>query len=117
MVILPILQRHELPMLQILTDRGTEYCGRAEKHDYQLYLALNDIDHTKTKAQSPQNNGICERFHKTILQGFYQITFRKKLYTDLENLQVDLVEWLVYYNDQCLAGLLHCRSSYLSQFT
>jgi hypothetical protein len=48
--VLPFFQRHELPMLRILTDRGTEYCGRAEKHDYQLYLALNDIDHTKTKA-------------------------------------------------------------------
>jgi transposase InsO family protein len=98
--VLPFFERHELPMLRILTDRGTEYCGRAEKHDYQLYLALNDIDHTKTKAKSPQTNGICERFHKTILQEFYQVTFRKKLYTDLESLQVDLDEWLVYYNEQ-----------------
>ncbi len=58
-------------MLRILTDRGTEYCGRVEQHDYQLYLAINDIDHTKTKVMSPQTNGICERFHKTILQKFY----------------------------------------------
>jgi transposase InsO family protein len=98
--VLPFFERHDLPMLRILTDRGTEYCGRAEKHDYQLYLALNDIDHTKTKARSPQTNGICERFHKTILQEFYQVTFRKKLYTDLESLQLDLDEWLMYYNEQ-----------------
>ncbi|MES9971731.1 MAG: IS481 family transposase [Candidatus Thiodiazotropha sp.] len=98
--VLPFFERHELPMLRILTDRGTEYCGSTEKHDYQLYLALNDIDHTKTKAKSPQTNGICERFHKTILQEFYQITFRKKLYTDLESLQLDLDEWLMYYNEQ-----------------
>lgn len=71
---------NKLPLLRILTDRGTEYCGKAEKHDYQLYLALNDIDHTKTKVKSPQTNGICERFQKTVLQKFYQITFRKKLY-------------------------------------
>ena len=77
-------------MLRILTDRGTEYCGKVEQHDYELYLAVNDIDHTKTKAASPQTNGICERFHKTILQEFYQITFRKKLYSSLEELQVDL---------------------------
>ena len=95
-----IFERHELPMLRILTDRGTEYCGKAEQHDYQLYLALNDIDHTKTKAKSPQTNGICERFHKTILDEFYKVTFRKKLYTDLEGLQHDLDEWLVYYNEQ-----------------
>lgn len=98
--VLPFFAEHELPMLRILTDRGTEYCGRVEQHDYQLYLAVNDIDHTKTKAMSPQTNGICERFHKTILNEFYQITFRKKLYSSLEELQKDLDEWLNYYNNE-----------------
>ena len=78
--VLPLFEHHELPMLRMLTDRGTEYCGRADQHDYELYLALNDIDHTRTKARSPQTNGICERFHKTVLQEFYQVAFRKKLY-------------------------------------
>jgi transposase InsO family protein len=100
--VLPFFERHDLPMLCILTDRGTEYCGRAEKQDYQLYLALNDIDHTKTKAKSPQTNGICERFHKTILRVFYLITFRKKLYIYLESFQFDLDEWLMYYNSLCM---------------
>ncbi|KHT38968.1 IS481 family transposase [Pectobacterium brasiliense] len=97
--VLPFYESQGLPMLRILTDRGTEYCGRVEHHDYQLYLALSDIDHTKTKAMSPQTNGICERFHKTILQEFYQVTFRKKLYVDLDTLQSDLDEWLEYYNN------------------
>lgn len=98
--VLPFFDQHQLPMLRILTDRGTEYCGRMDQHDYQLYLAINDIDHTKTKAQSPQTNGICERFHKTILQEFYQVTFRKKLYGKLEELQKDLDEWIKYYNNE-----------------
>lgn len=98
--VLPFFDQNELPMLRILTDRGTEYCGRMDQHDYQLYLAINDIDHTKTKAQSPQTNGICERFHKTILQEFYQVTFRKKLYVTLEELQKDLDEWIKYYNNE-----------------
>ncbi len=98
--VLPFFDHHELPLLRILTDRGTEYCGRMDQHDYQLYLAINDIDHTKTKAQSPQTNGICERFHKTILQEFYQVTFRKKLYVTLEELQKDLDEWIKYYNNE-----------------
>ena len=97
--VLPFFAQEELPMLRILTDRGTEYCGRVEQHDYQLYLALNDIDHTKTKAMSPQTNGICERFHKTILNEFYQVAFRKKIYSSLEELQKDLDEWLNYYNN------------------
>ena len=96
--VLPFYDEHQLPLLRILTDRGTEYCGKAETHDYQLYLAINDIDHTKTKAKSPQTNGICERFHKTILQEFYQVTFRKKIYRDIETLQVDLDQWIDKYN-------------------
>lgn len=98
--VLPFFGQNHLPMLRILTDRGTEYCGRMDQHDYQLYLAINDIDHTKTRAQSPQTNGICERFHKTILQEFYQVTFRKKLYVTLEELQKDLDEWIKYYNNE-----------------
>jgi len=98
--VLPFFEAQKLPMLRILTDRGTEYCGKQETHDYQLYLAVNDIDHTKTKARSPQTNGICERFHKTILQEFYQVTFRKKIYRDIETLQTDLDEWLEYYNNE-----------------
>jgi transposase InsO family protein len=98
--VLPFFSDEQLPMLRILTDRGTEYCGRAETHDYQLYLAINDIEHTKTKVRSPQTNGICERFHKTILQEFYQVALRKKLYNDLGSLQKDLDEWLDYYNNE-----------------
>jgi len=98
--VLPYFEENGLPILRILTDRGTEYCGRVDHHDYQLYLAINDIDHTKTKAMSPQTNGICERFHKTILNEFYQITFRIKLYTNTEDLQKDLDVWVDYYNDE-----------------
>ncbi len=98
--VLPFFVSQELPMLRILTDRGTEYCGRVDHHDYQLYLAINDIDHTKTKAMSPQTNGICERFHKTILNEFYQVTFRKKLYSSMEDLQKDLDVWIEEYNNE-----------------
>lgn len=98
--VLPFYEQHDLPLLRVLTDRGTEYCGKAEQHDYQLYLAVNDIEHTKTRARSPQTNGICERFHKTILQEFYQVTFRKKIYSDIESLQADLDNWIAYYNTE-----------------
>ena len=72
----------------------------SREHAIQHYLALNDIDHTKIKAKSPQTNGIYERFHKTILDEFYKVTFRKKLYADLESLQQDLDGWLLYYNQE-----------------
>lgn len=98
--VLPFFEQHRVGLLRMLTDRGTEYCGKLDRHDYELYLAVNDIEHTKTKARHPQTNGICERFHKTILQEFYQVTFRKKLYQTVDELQIDLDAWLTYYNEQ-----------------
>ena len=98
--VLPFYEEQDLPVLRILTDRGTEYCGKAESHDYQLFLAVNDIEHTRTKARHPQTNGICERFHKTVLQEFYQVTFRKKLYRSIDELQIDLDEWIDSYNNE-----------------
>ena len=92
--VLPWFQEHDVPLLRILPDRGTEYCGLVENHAYQLYLALEDIDHSKTKVPHPQTNGICERFHKTIKEEFYNITFRKKIYHTLEELQIDLDLWI-----------------------
>lgn len=81
-------------VLRIMTDSGTEYCGQADKQDFQLFLAINDIDHTKTKVRSPQTNGICERFHKTVLWEFYQVAFRKKLCDSINALQADMNDWI-----------------------
>jgi len=96
--VLPFFEQQDVSLLRILTDRGTEYCGSIKHHEYQLYLAIENIDHSKTKARSPQSNGICERLHRTMQDEFYQIAFRKKLYNSLEELQADLDEWLEYYN-------------------
>jgi transposase InsO family protein len=98
--VLPFFQEQGMGMLRILTDRGTEFCGKAEQHDYELFLAVNEIEHTKTKARHPQTNGICERFHKTVLQEFYQVTFRKNIYRSIEELQIDLDAWIDHYNTE-----------------
>jgi transposase InsO family protein len=75
--VIPFFDKYGIPILRVLTDRGTEFCGKPDKHDYELFLALNDIDHTKTKAKNPQTNGICERFHKTMLEEFYPESAQK----------------------------------------
>ena len=92
---IPFFDEHEIRVDRILTDRGTEYCGAHDRHEYELYLAVEDIDHTRTKVKSPQTNGICERFHKTLLDEFYRVAFRKKLYDTPDALQADLDEWMV----------------------
>jgi transposase InsO family protein len=96
--VLPWYEEQSVRLLRILTDRGTEYNGSIENHEYQLYLAIEDIDHSKTKARHPQTNGICERFHRTIKEEFYDIAFRKKVYRSLDELQTDLDQWMAYYN-------------------
>jgi transposase InsO family protein len=106
--VLPFFEQQEIPLLRVLTDRGTEYCGSLQHHEYELYLAIENIDHTKTKARHPQTNGICERFHRTVQDEFYAVAFRKKIYNSLEELQADLDEWLEQYNRERTHTGKHC---------
>ena len=71
----------------------------ARRHEYELYLAVENIDHSRTKTKSPQTNGIVERFHKTMLDEFYRIAFRKRIYATIDELQTDLDGWLTEYNE------------------
>ncbi|MFC2092083.1 IS481 family transposase [Elusimicrobiota bacterium] len=97
--VLPFFDSKDIPLLRTLTDRGTEYCGVRENHPYQLFLYLNDIEHTRTKARNPQTNGCTERFNQTLLDEFYSVAFRKKVYTTLEDIQEDLDAFLFEYNN------------------
>jgi transposase InsO family protein len=98
--VVPFFDEREVRLSRVLTDRGTEYCGNPEHHEYELYLAIEDIDHSRTKTKSPQTNGIAERFHKTVLDEFYRVAFRKKLYASIEELQNDLDLWIKNYNEE-----------------
>lgn len=97
--VIPFFEENEIPLLRILTDRGTEFKG-APGHEYELYLDLEGIEHSKTKVRHPQSNGICERLNRTIKEEFYSVAFRKKLYDNLEALQADLDQWIEYYNTE-----------------
>jgi hypothetical protein len=113
--VLPMYEADNIPLMRILTDRGTEYCGNREHHEYQLYLAIEDIDHSKTKAKSPQTNGICERFHRTMQDEFYAIAFRKKIYKSIEELQQDVDVWLEFYNNERTHSGKYCYGKTLMQ--
>ncbi len=98
--VIPFFDEQQIPLLRMLTDRGTEYCGKKETHAYTLYLNLEDIEHSKTKAYSPQTNGICERFHKTMKTECFDVMFRRKIYDSLEAIQADMDRWLEFYNQE-----------------
>lgn len=107
--VLPFFDQYNIPLLRVLTDRGTEYCGRKENHPFQLFLYLNDIEHTKTKARHPQTNGITERFNQTILDEFYTVYFRKKVYSSLDDIQNDLDKFLESYNTKRTNQGKYCK--------
>jgi transposase InsO family protein len=98
--VVPFFDAQEVKLCRVLTDRGTEYCGSPEHHEYELYLAVEDVDHSRTKTKSPQTNGIVERFHKTVLNEFYRVAFRKRIYGSVAELQSDLDAWIGSYNEE-----------------
>jgi len=106
--VLPFFEEQQIPLLRILTDRGTEYKGKPEHHEYELYLQIEGIEHSKTQVRHPQSNGICERLHRTMQEEFYAVAFRKKLYENITEMQRDLDEWMKFYNNERVHSGRYC---------
>ena len=96
--VLPFYEEHDVEIEHLLTDNGREYCGRPVGHPFELYLAIQQIAHRRTDIGSPETNGFCERFHRTVKEEFYAVAFRKTFYESLEQLQRDLDEYVAFYN-------------------
>jgi transposase InsO family protein len=96
---LPFYKNLGLTVQAVLTDNGREFCGK-DTHPYEIYLALNDIEHRRTQVRHPQTNGFVERFNRTVLDEFFRSAFRTKFYESVETLQNDLDVWLVHYNTE-----------------
>jgi len=47
-----------------LSDNGREFCGRPDRHPYELFLEPEGIEHRKTNVRRPQSHGIVARFHR-----------------------------------------------------
>lgn len=107
--VLPFFEEHGIKVQRVLTDRGTEYCGKEQTHAYELFLGLNEIEHTCTKTKHPQTNGICERFHQTCSNEFYKIAFRKKMYRSMQELQEDLDVFIKDYNENRTHQGMRCK--------
>jgi transposase InsO family protein len=97
--VLPFYAERGLQVSAILTDNGREFCGTAA-HPDELYLALNDLEHRRTKVRHPQTNGFVERFQLTIKEEFFGVTLRETVYESVAALQAALDTWLTYYNTE-----------------
>lgn len=96
---LPFYAERGLAVEKVLTDNGREFCG-TEAHPFELYLALTDIEHRRTKVRHPQTNGFVERFHRTVKEEFFEVALRETFYDSVDALQADLDRWLVHYNTE-----------------
>jgi len=96
--VLPFYEEHQVEVQHLLTDHGREFCGRALHHPFELFLAISQIEHRRTEVASPETNGFCERFHRTVKEEFFQVAFRRTLYESLDQLQLDLDRYLEFYN-------------------
>jgi transposase InsO family protein len=97
--VLPFYAERGIAVGAILTDNGREFCG-TDTHPFELYLALNDVEHRKTRVRRPQTNGFVERFHRTVLDEFFRTSLRDALFDSLEELQARLDAWLHHYNNE-----------------
>ena len=97
---LPFFEEHDVKVQTILSDNGREYCGRPDKHPYELFLQLEEIEHRTTKVGRPQSNGFIERFHRTLLEEHLRIKGRTTWYESVAEMQKDLDAYLETYNRQ-----------------
>jgi hypothetical protein len=107
--VLPFFESENMALLRILTGRGTEYYGSIETHPYQLFLHLNEVEHSRTKVRHPQINRSTERLNQIIQNEFYKVAFKKKIYTSIKEIQVGLdIFMTAYSNDRTNQGK-HCK--------
>lgn len=97
--VLPTFEAHGGRLKTVLSDNGREFCGRPDKHPYELFLQLEGIEHRKTKVRRPQSNGITERFHRTLLDEHFRVEGRRTWYETLDQMQAALDGYLKTYNE------------------
>ena len=98
--ILPFFEGQMVAIETVLSDNGREFCGRPDRHPYELFLQLEGIQHRTTQVRRPQGNGYLERFHRTLLDEHLRIQGRTTFYEDLPQMQNDLDAFLRKYNHE-----------------
>jgi transposase InsO family protein len=96
--VLPTFEQHKATITTVLSDNGREFCGRPDRHPYELFLQLEDIEHRTTRVKRPQSNGFVERLHRTLLDEHFRVMGRKKWYETIAEMQTDLDVYLATYN-------------------
>jgi transposase InsO family protein len=96
--VLPFYEELGIEVGSVLTDNGREFCGREDKHPFELLLAMEGIEHRRTKVRTPRTNGFVERMNRTLLDECFRIAGRTTWYTDISEIQRDLDIFMEKYN-------------------
>lgn len=83
--VLPFFEEQGLSILRMLTDRGTEYCGKVEHHDYELYLAVMKLTTLKQRLVIPKQMVFVNVFIKQFSKSFIKLHFEKRFIIHLTN--------------------------------
>ena len=73
-------------------------CGREDRHPYELFLKLEEIEHRKTKVGRSQSNRFIERCHRTLLDEHLRVKGRTTWHESVDEMQTDLDAYLETYN-------------------
>lgn len=96
--VLPAFEQHGAIIEAVLSDNGREFCGREDRHPYELFLQLEGIKHKRTRVRRPQSNGIVERLHRTLLDEHFRVEGRKTWFETIDEMQIVLDAYLIDYN-------------------
>lgn len=96
--VLPTFEAHKATVETVLSDNGREFCGREDRHPYELFLQLEGIAHRRTQVKRPQSNGIVERLHRTLLDEHFRVEGRRTWFETIDEMQVSLDSYLQTYS-------------------
>lgn len=85
--VLATFEAHGARIEAVLSDNGREFCGREDRHPYELFLQLEGIAHKRTRVSRPQSNGIVERLHRTLLDEHFRVEGRRTWFETLDEMQ------------------------------
>jgi hypothetical protein len=87
--VIPFFDEHGASLPHTLTDLRGQSSAAPRPCMSTLYLVVGNIDHTRAKTNSQRQNGICGRFHETLLDHFYRVAFKRKIRHGVEEFQRD----------------------------
>lgn len=92
----------DVTIRSVMTDNGKEFTTHhaSKDHKFERLLSALSVKHRFTKVRHPWTNGACERLNRTLLEEFYQIAFRSKIYHSVDELNIDLLQFIEFYNCQ-----------------